>query len=107
MLLQPFQTRQHRRVLFRLILFCAECVVAEWVQADCLWLVGVEGFGDYGPVNLSAQSILCIESAMRFMMDVRLGALHGSDCDGGHGGGSISSPLIAEVYVLGLRLLRE
>lgn len=62
MLLQPFQTRQHRRVFFWLILFCAECVVAEWVQADRLWLFGVERFGDYGPVNLSAQSILCMVS---------------------------------------------
>lgn len=44
-LLQPLQTSQYRRILLRLLLFGAECVVAQWIQAEGLGLVVVEGFG--------------------------------------------------------------
>lgn len=57
MFFKTFQTRQHRRVFFWLILFCAECVVGEWVETDCLWLIGVEGFGDYRSIHLSVAEI--------------------------------------------------
>lgn len=51
MLLQPLQPRQHRRVLFGLVLFGAEGVVAERVEPDRGGLVCGEGVGEDGAVR--------------------------------------------------------
>lgn len=51
MFFQPLQSRQHRGVLFGLVLLGSEVVVAEGVEADRFWLVGGEGFGEDGPVS--------------------------------------------------------
>lgn len=48
-LFEALQAREHRRVFFRLVLFGAEGVVAEGVEADGFGLVGGEGFGEDGP----------------------------------------------------------
>ena len=48
---QSLQARQNRRVLLWLAIFGAKGVVAEWVQADGLGLVGVEVLGKDGPVG--------------------------------------------------------
>lgn len=50
-LFQPLQTREHRGVFFRLVLFGAEGVIAEREEADGERLVCVEWFGDDGPVH--------------------------------------------------------
>jgi len=45
-LFEALEARKDGGILFRLSLFSAECVVGERVEADCLGLVGVEGFGE-------------------------------------------------------------
>lgn len=47
-LFQPLQSRKYGGIFFRLVLFRAECVVAEWEEADRLRLVCGKGFGEYG-----------------------------------------------------------
>ncbi len=48
-LFQPLQSREYGGIFFRLILFCAEGVVAERKEADGLGLVCGEGLREYGP----------------------------------------------------------
>ncbi len=50
-LFQSLQTRKHRRILLRLAIFGAECVVAERIQPDCLGLVRIEVLGQDGTVQ--------------------------------------------------------
>lgn len=47
-LFQPLQSREYGGILFRLILFRAERIVAERKEADGLGLVRREGLGEYG-----------------------------------------------------------
>lgn len=61
-LLQSLQTSQDRRILFWLLLLSAECVITQWVEAKCLGLIVIEGFGT----------------------DRRIGGLEGRLCDGRH-----------------------
>lgn len=42
MFLQSLQPGHDRGVFFWLLLFGAECVIAERVESDRLWLVGIE-----------------------------------------------------------------
>lgn len=51
MFFETLQAREHGGVFFRLVLFGAEGVVAEWIEADCGVLVGREGFGEDGAVK--------------------------------------------------------
>ena len=46
MFFKSFQASDNGCVFFRLILFRAERVVAERVEADGFWLVRIKGFGD-------------------------------------------------------------
>ena len=48
--LQSLQTRQHRRILFRLLFFGTKGVIAEREEADGRRLVRVKSFGEGGPV---------------------------------------------------------
>lgn len=48
---QTLEASEHGGVFFRLGLFGAEGVVGEGVEADCLGLVGVEGFREDGGVG--------------------------------------------------------
>lgn len=55
-LFQPLQACEHGGVLFRLVLFRAEGVVAEREEADGRRLVCVECFGEDGPVRFTSLS---------------------------------------------------
>ncbi len=44
-LFEALEACENGRVFFRLRFLGAECVVRERVEADCFWLVVVEGFG--------------------------------------------------------------
>lgn len=43
-LLEALKPGKDRWVFLWLVLFCAECVVAEGIEADGLWLVTIKGF---------------------------------------------------------------
>lgn len=47
-LLEALKSGDNTGVLLRLGLLDAECVVGQWVESDCLWLVRFEGAGDDG-----------------------------------------------------------
>lgn len=48
MFFEALEARNHRGVLFRLSFLRAKGVVGERVQANGLWLIRVESFGDNG-----------------------------------------------------------
>lgn len=51
MLFQPLQSRQHRGILFGLVLLGSKVVIAEGVEADRFGLVGGKGFRENGAVS--------------------------------------------------------
>lgn len=56
MLLQSFQSGNHRRVLLWLCFLGTERVIGERVETDGFWLIGREGFGEcraLGPESVS------------------------------------------------------
>lgn len=48
---ESLEPREYGCVFLWLILLGAECVVAERVKTDRLWLVGIEGLGEYGAIE--------------------------------------------------------
>ncbi len=47
-LLKSSQTGDNRRIFLRLSLFGTKSVVAQWIQGDCLGLIGIEIFWEKG-----------------------------------------------------------
>ena len=51
-LFETLESRDHRGIFFWLVLLGAEGVVAEWIEADGLWLICGKGLGEDGTVYL-------------------------------------------------------
>lgn len=111
MFFKSLQTREYWGILFWLVFFCAEGIIRQWIETDCLWLFSVEGLGNNGSVvsieywlvqlgnlEVSFESTPCVmQSGLQadFELkpgirsnwggsDIRLRALHSSHRNGRH-----------------------